>query len=518
MPGTAQQGDQSRITRSRPFEGRQGQLIVLFAGALVLLVILAALAVDTGRIVTTRAELQNAVDAAALAGAKELIGFVGADEEAAARSEAISVAKLNLVAGDPLTLDPSIDIQFGRYVRQDGSWQFQARADPGDLVDSMQVTGRRTPESPDGSIELFFASIFGMSASAAEVRAVATQPRRYVMFVMDRSGSMMFDTTGIAYHYLPESDGSMQKSPTGWYWMPREIYRYVYYYGWRWMWTTAWFYARDDDTGEIRTDFLPEHIRSRLDGGMYFRYRDRDDVDRVQSGWLKVPDNVTIYSRWNESYLSWRTDSYYDISESDYAMATQPIEPMASSQNAATAFVDLLRADQDRAGLVTYGYGATLDSPLTDDWQTLKDRIGAYDPRGATATPMGMERALDELLLSGRAEGYGQRIVILLTDGNANLYNGDDFGNPHAAVSFLGQSVTCDIDQTVASAIAAQAQRAAANGVRIYTVSFGQGADRALMPLIADATDGAYYYADEAASLVDIFVDIFHRLPPLLTR
>jgi hypothetical protein len=486
-------------------------MVILFAGVMVLLVFVCALAVDTGRVITARAQLQNAVDAAALAGASQLVGFVDSPAKTAARAEAVSLAMANQVVGTPLVLETG-DIGFGRYDDNTRTFVPESAFGPSDVVDSIEVMGRRTEGTPGGPIDLFFAPIFGIKAAAHARHAVATQPRRYVVFVMDRSGSMCYDTTDIALRQDPNADGSMSKSPTGWYWMPRRIYTTS--------WQTAWFCAKNDATGQIVTDFLPSHIRSRLLSGAYFRYCSRDNPTTVQSGWLKAPSNVSIYSYYGPTYPNWSADSYGPVSSCDYALAGSPIEPVASTQNAATAFVDLLNADRDQAGLVTYSCSSALEYGLTDSFEALEQTMVSYDPRESTATSYGMQLANDEFILSGRANAYGQRIMILLTDGNANRANGTDYGNPSTPVSvtFCGQQVSCGIYQAVATAMEEQTRRARQNGIRIYTVSFGQQADQVLMPLIARATKGAYYYAASHQDLTDIFRDIFYNLPAVLTR
>jgi hypothetical protein len=323
---------------------------------------------------------------------------------------------------------------------------------------------------------------------------------------------MCYDTTNLTYYNSPNADGTMAKSPTGWYWMPRYIYR-------EGAWRTGWFYATNDSTGSIVTSFLPAHIRSNLSDGVYFRYCSRDNPGTVQSGFLYAPSNITIHSRWGSTYPYWSAQSYGPIGSCDYAVANDPIQPIASSQVAASAFVDLLDPDRDRAGLVTYAWDATLDSALTDDFAGLKTSLANYDPRGATAMPLGMKVANDEFILSGNAGTYGHRVMVLLTDGLANVASsgGSYYDNNSHTVTFCGETVSCNIHPTVAAAMQTQVDRAVANGIHIYAVSFGNGADQALMPLIASATGGAYYYAADHEDLAAIFVDIFYRLPAILT-
>jgi hypothetical protein len=475
------------------------------------LVLICGLTIDVGLMVTSRAELRNAVDAAALAGASQLVGFVDATAKNNATNEARALASANRVAGKTLTLGTG-DILFGRYIAETQAFKPESQFGPGEIVDSIKITGRRTVGSPDGPVNLFFGCIFGLRSTGVAVSAVGTQPRRYVMFAMDRSGSMCFDTTNITLRSSPNANGTMVKSPTGWYWMSQYIYKSS--------WQTAYFYAKNDSTGAVETSFLPDHIRANLVSGQYFRYIDPDDQSTIQSGWLKAPSHVTLYSRYGSSYPNWSAQSYGPVGSCDYAYANNPIEPIASSQNAASAFVDLLNPDRERGGLVTFAWDGVLQCQLTNDWTALKNKIMSYDPRGATATPKGMQLANDELISSGRASTYGHKIVILLTDGMANTVNHTYYNNPSSPVTitFFGQSVSCRIYQTVASVMETETRRAMNNGVRFYTISFGSDSDTALMPLIAAKTNGAFYYAPNHSDLTDIFRDIFYHLPPVLTQ
>src|SRR5690242_14467924 len=78
---------------------RRGNIIVLTALLLVAMVGMVAFAVDIGYINLTRVELQTCVDAAALAGAYELV-----DGQAAAQSSAQDFLSRNKVRNRTLTL------------------------------------------------------------------------------------------------------------------------------------------------------------------------------------------------------------------------------------------------------------------------------------------------------------------------------------------------------------------------------------------------------------------------------
>jgi len=511
-------GHQSTGRRRRR---RSGQVVVVFALALIILLGICVLAIDMGRLFTSKAELQNAVDSAALAAASQLsYRYTDPDWRDRVRAEAKALARMNPVAGNGLSLSDG-DFQFGHYDSTTGQFIPEPSAT---VVDSVRIRGRRTDDSPDGPISLFFAPLFGWDEiEISGVVAVGTKPRRFIMFVLDRSGSMCFDTDGVSCedYEIPE-DGVgyyMQASTSGWYWFPDRFYRPTGAAGW--MSRTAWFFARNDSTGQPVTAFLPEHIQSRMEGGHFFNFRPRDYPNTVMSGWLRVPAGTTIYGRYGQGWRYWEADDYYHVIPNDcgYARSTGAVQPLQDSMDAACAFVDLLDSGDDRAGLVTFGWKDSPDQPLTSDFPALKDKLQSYSPCGATAEPDAMKAANDELIDSGQAQGYGHRLMILLTDGYANMLNEVSYDDSTTRTfEFLGKMVTTKIHPTVADAMAAQAVRGRNNGVRIYCVTFGSDVDRALPREIASYTNAAYYHAEDHADLSDIFVDIFYRLPPILTQ
>jgi hypothetical protein len=503
------------MTRERKEGLRRGQVVVLFASFLIVLVGICILAIDVGRLFVCRAQLQNAVDAAALAGASQLLGWASEDEKTDARLEAKAIAVANIVAGVPLTLTDD-DIQFGHYDGETATFVPEPQAS---VVDSIRISGRRTHDSPDGPIGLFFGPVFGWHEQEfTNVVAVGTKPRRFVMFVLDRSGSMCFDTEGVEERFSAEEDGEgfyMAQSPSGWYWFPEDVLIPWFFWNIR---ETAYFYARDMSSGQIVTDFLPDHIKDRLDDGIYFRFRQPDNPTYTLSGWLKVPSGVRVYCRQDTG--NWDADDYYwVVDDCDYAISSDPVQPLQATMDAACAFVDLLREGDDHAGLVTYASGSITDSILTADFAALEEQLQKFVPSGSTAEPEGMQDGFDELIDSGRADGFGQRIAILLTDGNANTLYGDYYADDDThTYEFLGETVTTQIHPVVGAAMETQANRARNNGVRVYCVTFGTDVDTEVHRQIARATDAAYYYAADHDSLTDVFVDIFRRLPPIITQ
>jgi hypothetical protein len=493
-------------------------VILLFVVALFVIAGMCVLAIDVGRLMTCKAELQNAVDAASLAGASQLSGTLTEEERVLVRTEAKSLAAANTVDNTPLTLTDS-DILFGHYDATTHTFTPEPEAT---VVDSVRITGRRTHSSPDGPINLFFGPIFGFDdVEFSGVVATGTKPRRYVTFVLDRSLSMCVDTTGVQSEgYTPPLDAEgpyMVNSASTWYWFPYLAMKKV---GFGWQTKTAWFYDRDTVTGNIRTDFLPQHIQDRLDANRYFNFRCVDYPNTITSGWIKVPATVRIYGRYGSPWHNWMSGIVLPIipSSCGYARSTGVVQPIQSLMDASSAFVDLLNANDDRCALVTYAYKQNLEQTLTTDFGLVRVKLQSLVPAGWTAEPDAIDAANAELIDSGRAEGYGQRVMILFTDGFANVRHETLYDNNSHTFTFLGKSITTKIHPTVAAAMEAATTRAKDNKVRIYCVTFGADSDTALHPEIAKATNAAYYHAEDHDDLTEIFVDIFRRLPPLLTQ
>jgi hypothetical protein len=143
---------------------------------------MAALAVDLSYMYLTDGELQDAADAAALAA-------VGALKEGKNRQqaidEAVRVARLNHAGGKTVQLDPARDIVFGDY--DSGVFQREGFNN----ASAVQVTARRTEESPGGPIELLFARIWGHTTGELQAEAVAALGKRDVVIVQDVTYSFL---------------------------------------------------------------------------------------------------------------------------------------------------------------------------------------------------------------------------------------------------------------------------------------------------------------------------------------
>ena len=143
---------------------RRGVVGVWMALSLVLLLGIAALAIDGSYLYVARNQLQIAVDAAALVGAVEL--QLDSDE---VKDRAMAYAAKNEVFGRPVALKPG-DIEIGY-------WDSQLRiftpvGGGGGGPAAIRVTGRLTEERGN-PVQLFFAGILGHHSADVVASAVA---------------------------------------------------------------------------------------------------------------------------------------------------------------------------------------------------------------------------------------------------------------------------------------------------------------------------------------------------------
>jgi Flp pilus assembly protein TadG len=162
---------------------QRGVVLVWAAMMMVVLLGCCALAVDVGYLYVTRAELQNAADAGALAA----IGAIrDGQTKTQAQQEAVLVAQSNNAAAKNVALNPDQDVAFGSY-------NFAAkRFEPGGYfadATAARVTARRTAGSPAGPVPLFFANVLGRHIADVSATGIAAVGKREVVIMQDCSRS-----------------------------------------------------------------------------------------------------------------------------------------------------------------------------------------------------------------------------------------------------------------------------------------------------------------------------------------
>ncbi|MDB5391774.1 MAG: helicase/secretion neighborhood TadE-like protein, partial [Planctomycetaceae bacterium] len=158
-------------------QSRAGVVLVLGAALMVVVMGFAAFAIDVGFMVLTRDQMQNAADAAALAGAMQMN-----NGSAAVRSAAIDIASRNFTGKSAVTMANS-DVELGQYDMVSETFAVNEVA-----PNSVRVTARTSNR------KLFFAPVFNHKTFATSAQSIAMINPRDICFVIDLSGSMNDDT------------------------------------------------------------------------------------------------------------------------------------------------------------------------------------------------------------------------------------------------------------------------------------------------------------------------------------
>ncbi len=187
------------------WQQRRGVIVVLTAFLLTVLFAFVALSVDTGRVVLTETQMQNAVDAASLAASQEIEAAVydaGQGQGSAtidANSIAVEAARQmaeQVAEANGVFIDSQEDVQFGKriYSPASGEWTVEWNGTPYNVV---KVTARRTGSdlsAPDGEFPLAFGWAIGKDSVPLVTSSTAFTEARDIVLVLDWSGSMDYDS------------------------------------------------------------------------------------------------------------------------------------------------------------------------------------------------------------------------------------------------------------------------------------------------------------------------------------
>jgi Flp pilus assembly protein TadG len=173
------------IRKSKLIRDNRGVAAITIAIALFAIIGVASLAIDMGQLYTTRNELQNVADAAALAGVAQLVQDQGGQavrNSDLAKQTALQVAQTQSgLDGLPTVPDASrndLEIHFGVWNIYAGNPSL-AWTDLGTSVlsdsnaNAMQVTIKRSGDTIFGPVSTLFAKIFGVSTSNVSASAIA---------------------------------------------------------------------------------------------------------------------------------------------------------------------------------------------------------------------------------------------------------------------------------------------------------------------------------------------------------
>jgi Mg-chelatase subunit ChlD len=156
-----------------------------------------------------------------------------------------------------------------------------------------------------------------------------------------------------------------------------------------------------------------------------------------------------------------------------------PPQPLTDAKNAAASFVDKAQKD-DQIGVVSFASAASFppDALLSKAFSEIKDVVRGISilPIGSQNTNIGegLKVALDELN-SARHKGSAKKVIILLTDGEANL------------------PVDDNDDDRPAKYAASIADEAKKSEIELYTIGLGSKVNQTFLKSIA--TKPSYFYS-----------------------
>lgn len=555
---------------------RKGAVIVLAAFMMIALMAMLAFAIDIGYILKVDTDLDRSVDAAALAGAGELI-----NGQAAAEETAVEFLVRN-PAGFPVVVDEeNLQARISEFMAaygdelelEVGRWNPALNNGSGGMELGVQTPSAIRVAVSQSNHPFFFGRLFGKDMFTVYSEAVGSFQPRDIMLVLDFSGSMNDDSEFNAYDTLGkeavdanleemwEDLGSPQygdmtfepeylrvKGATPTKGSEPQIYvtykdDQVFVESSKDLSNVVLQYSNGSDqkfdslnvgkshtfsgTGgnsgrRIYRVWVKSGSNSSGDGPGYgekfdFHPNVFNSVARAALGLNGVPYPYQS-GTWN-SYINWveatnqnsqagyrfkfgyKNLMVYWLEQKPAADQTADLwkvsaQPVTAVKNAVDLFVDYVQEvdTDDRMGLAiynSYSGDGTLESEMTtnmDKVRTLARERQASHYHNYTNIGAGMEVARNELQTNNR-QGAA-RLMVLMTDGNANWY-------PGGYSTYQGRQYVLD-----------QAALCKAAKIPVMTISLGAGADTSLMQDVADITDGVHFVVPGGQPIADVQEDL----------
>ena len=170
------------------------------------------------------------------------------------------------------------------------------------------------------------------------------------------------------------------------------------------------------------------------------------------------------------------------------AMSDQDFKDL---HHAITTFTSALTAtpSDERVGLASYSSQATEDVPLTDQMTEITDGVSCLDIAGSNNLSQGMLAGAN-ILKRCRQGPHLQRTLVVMAK---------------------GVSTTGAAPQEVAASLAAE-------GIQIFTVTFGAETDEDGMKQVAAIGNGRYFHAEQGSDLERVYSEIAKSLSTMITQ
>jgi von Willebrand factor type A domain/Putative Flp pilus-assembly TadE/G-like len=427
----------------------RGQSLILFTLSLVVMLGFVAMSIDVGRLVWARTSMQSAVDSAALAAAQSLPDT----------AEAANQAQLYF-------LDNTSFIQ-----SQGTNVQFSVTYPPGSK--SVAVRG-------DADLPTWFARLFGINSFHVSADGEAESIVIDAVVVLDRSGSMCWDSLGPNGYYRSQVRlrSSINSSQTS-------------------------FRVIKNDSSRPMTDYMFV--------GQVFRLESSSSSEWLQVTGLTEPDTVQVIrgvdnpNNGNSSSASSHNSGRRPRGDTCQQAGAGPYLAWEYVKTGARIFTDQMNGDFDRVGYAQFSTAGSLEIGLTNSLTQVKNAIATSpDPTAGGITDRytnianGFYQGIYELETNGR--NNAKWVIVLLSDGVANRYC-----SPSESVSCPSQSSG---SSTSRSRTLDQADHAISHGITVYTIGYGTDSDDALMQEIANRTGGTFYKVPTEDDLAAAFISI----------
>lgn len=468
----------SRGPRHNP-RSRRGTILVMSAFLMIFMMAMVAFSVDVGYMALTKTEIQTATDAAALAGAGELVNGT-----AAAEAAAMTFLAANKAGGQTLSAT-NASFQFG-------NWNNSTR---------VFTVSNETPNAIHLTTSLmqqplFFGKVLGRNTFNTGADSIATYQPREIGLVLDYSGSMAYDSTFRNISLIGQAavETNIQQIYTQ---LGSPTYGTLTY-------TPVAYGNGSTANSSIKTNFGLTSVAYPYPGGSWDEY-----IDFVQADSYV---NAAGY-RYKYGYLTWV--NY--LTSSRYGNANTPAlkncseQPVTALKDAVDVFLQFLNynSTDDRVSLSIYTYSdgtAILEQALTHDYaviaSTCRNRqAGHYIPY--TNISAGMTKGRVDLQNNARIGAA--RMLVVMTDGVVNRPTGNT--------------------TTDKNLVRSEAQLCANNKIPVVTICVGALADTALMQEVADITGGVAFVvpggqpiANVQAQLEAVFVQVASDRPLQLVQ
>jgi hypothetical protein len=416
-----------------------------------------AFGVDVGYIAVARTEIQICTDAAALAGAAELVNGVDS-----ARAEALDYLGRNKVATQ--SLGPSnVNIEFGTWT--DTTKTF--------------ATGTSTPNgirisTTLNSVPLFFGKALNTNTFNVSAQSIAVYQPRDIMLVLDYSGSMSYDSQFCNMGLLGKSQ--IVANLTQMYSQLGTTYGSLPS-------TAASYGTSSTSNSSIRSHFGLNSVTYPFPSGSWDDY-----IDYVQN-------DYTLYGAGYRNYYGGITFMHYLLARHDGYNETPVLwktseQPLTALKDAVDEFLAYLtnNSTDDRVGFALYTAAdgtSILEQSLTKTYTAVSSKVrgrqaGHYIPY--TNISAGMTKG--RLELQNNARVGVAKLMILMTDGEANMPTGNA--------------------STDKQLVLAEANLCAAAKIPVVTITVGADADTNLMAQVASITGGVSFVVEGGQAIEEV--------------